>query len=120
MNQGKLYFEIFEEFEKASGKNKVEVLRKYESKAFKNFLCCTMSPSITFDIKEIPVFRPAVEPAGLNFVYIEQEMTQVYKYITNHPAKPIGITLKKQMILFTMTFTIKMKIPMNLLINFFV
>ena len=29
MNQGKLYFEIFEEFEKASGKNKIEVLRKY-------------------------------------------------------------------------------------------
>ena len=55
MNQGRLYFEIFEEFEKASGKNKVEVLRKYESKAFKNFLCCTMSPSISFDIKEIPI-----------------------------------------------------------------
>ena len=36
--------------------------------------------------------------------------------------KKIGaiVLLKKQMILFTMTFTIKMKIPMNLLIYFFV
>ena len=38
----KALIEIFDEFEKASGKNKIEVLRKYESKAFKNFLCCTI------------------------------------------------------------------------------
>ena len=119
MNQGKLYFEIFEEFEKASGKNKIEVLRKYESKAFKNFLCCAMSPSISFDIKEVPVFRPAVEPAGLNFVYIEQEMTQVYKYITNHPAKPVGITLKKQMELLVVTLESLHKDEAELFANMF-
>ena len=119
MNQGKLYFEIFEEFEKASGKNKVEVLRKYGSNAFKNFLCCTMSPSISFDIKEIPIFRPAVEPAGLNYVYIEQEMGQVYKYITNHPAKPSGLTLKKQMELLVVTLESLHKDEADLFANMF-
>ena len=95
MNQGRLYFEIFEEFEKASGKNKIEVLRKYESKAFKNFLCCAMSPSISFDIKEVPVFRPAVEPAGLNFAYLDTEMPKMYRFIKNHPNRPVGFTAEK-------------------------
>ena len=104
MNSNKLYFEIFEEFEKASGqKNKVEVLRKYGTRAFKNFLCCALHPSIAFDIKEIPTYRPAVEPAGLNYVYLEQEMSQVYKYITNHPAKPQDITQKRQRELLVVT-----------------
>ena len=119
MNQGKLYFEIFEEFEKASGKNKVEVLRKYGSAAFKNFLCCAMHPNITFDIKELPTFRPAVEPAGLNYVYIEQEMGQVYKYITNHPAKPTDLTLKKQMELLVVTLESLHKDEAELFANMF-
>lgn len=119
MNQGKLYFEIFEEFEKAPSKEKVSVLRKYGSNAFKNFLCCVMSRNITFDIVDIPIYRPALEPAGLNFVYIEQEMTQVYKYITNHPAKPIGITLKKQMELLVVTLESLHKDEAELFANMF-
>jgi hypothetical protein len=97
MNSNKLYSEIFQEFESASGKKKIEVLRKYGTKNFKNFLCCALHPNISFDIKQIPQYSPAVEPAGLNYVYLEQEMGQVYKYITNHPSKPAGLTIKRQM-----------------------
>lgn len=97
MNSNRLYSEIFEEFEKASGsKAKVEVLRKYGTKPFKNFLCCALHPNITFDVKEVPKYKPALEPAGLNFVYLEQEMAQIYKYITHHPAKPVDITPTRQ------------------------
>ena len=80
MNSNRLYSEIFDEFEKASGQsNKIEVLRKYGTKAFKNFLCCALHPDIKFDVKDIPTYKPAIEPAGLNWVYLEQEMNQMYK-----------------------------------------
>jgi hypothetical protein len=105
MNSNKLYSEIFQEFESASGKKKIEVLRKYGTKNFKNFLCCALHPSIVFDIKQIPQYNPANEPAGLNYVYLEQEMAQVYKYISNHPSKPEGLTNKRQMDLLVVTLS---------------
>jgi hypothetical protein len=118
MNSNKLYFEIFEEFEKASGqKAKVDVLRKYETKAFKNFLCCALHPSITFDVKDIPTYKPAIEPAGLNYVYLEQEMNQMYKYITNHPAKPYDITEKRQRELLTVTLESLHRDEAEILVN---
>jgi len=120
MNSNKLYFEIFEEFEKASGqKNKVEVLRKYGTKAFKNFLSCALHPSIGFDIKEIPPYKPAQEPAGLNYVYLEQEMSQMYKYISNHPAKPNDITPQRQRELLVVTLESLHRDEAELLANMF-
>lgn len=120
MNSNRLYSEIFEEFEKASGqKNKVEVLRKYGTKAFKNFLCCALHPSITFDVKDIPTYKPAVEPAGLNFVYLEQEMAQMYKYITHHPAKPHDITEKRQRELLIVTLESLHRDEAEILANMF-
>ena len=105
MNSNKLYSEIFQEFESASGKKKIEVLRKYGTKNFKNFLCCALHPSISFDVKQIPQYNPANEPAGLNYVYLEQEMGQVYKYISNHPSKPAGLGLRRQMELLVVTLS---------------
>jgi len=120
MNSNKLYFEIFEEFEKASGqKNKVEVLRKYGTKAFKNFLSCALHPNIVFDVKEIPSYKPAQEPAGLNYVYLEQEMAQMYKYISNHPAKPHDITPQRQRELLVVTLESLHRDEAELLANMF-
>ncbi len=120
MNSNRLYSEIFEEFEKASGqKNKVAVLQKYGTKAFKNFLSCALHPNITFDVKEIPTYKPAVEPAGLHYVYLEQEMSQVYKYITNHPAKPVDISPQRQRELLVVTLESLHRDEAELLANMF-
>ena len=120
MNSNRLYSEIFDEFEKASGQsNKIEVLRKYGTKAFKNFLCCALHPGIKFDVKDIPTYKPAIEPAGLNWVYLEQEMNQMYKYITNHPAKPYDITEKRQRELITSTLESLHRDEAEILTNMF-
>jgi hypothetical protein len=39
---------------------------------------------IKFDV-EIPTYRPAPEPAGLNYSYIESEIPKLYRFIEGHP-----------------------------------
>ena len=70
MSAEKLYSEIFEEFDKAKNKQeRLAVLRKYDHPRFREFLNCAFNPHIKFDV-EIPPYRPAIEPAGLNSTYL--------------------------------------------------
>ena len=86
-----LYSEIFDEFNKATTKaERIAVLRKYDHPRFRDF-----DPNIKFDV-EIPRYRPAVEPAGLNFTYLSSEVTKFYRFITNHPRRQFGLTPLKQ------------------------
>lgn len=96
MLKDKLYTEILEEFRKCeTRKERVELLRKYNDSRFKAFLFYVFSPHIEFDV-EVPKYRIAPEPAGLNFTYLHNEMDKFYRFIKNHPARPGNLTPEKQ------------------------
>ena len=96
MSADKLYSEIFEEFQEATTKqDRIAVLRKYDHKSFREFLVAAYHPNIQFDVGPLP-FRPAPEPAGLNFTYLDMEMSKLYRFVKFHPAKPKDLTLEKQ------------------------
>ena len=96
MSAEKLYSEIIQEFEKAETKqDRIAILRKYDHPRFREFLGCALNPKIVFDV-EVPPYRPAAEPAGLNFTYLDMEMTKIYRFIKDHPKRPQGLTPLKQ------------------------
>jgi len=85
MSAEKLYSEIFDEFDQAGTRaEKIAVLRKYDHPKFRDFLVMAFNPKIEFDV-EIPKYRPAPEPAGLNWTYLDNEMPKMYRFIKNHP-----------------------------------
>jgi len=91
-----LYSEIFTEFNKATTKaERLAVLRKYDHPRFREFLKYAFNPNVKFDV-EVPRYRPAVEPAGLNFTYLSTEVTKFYRFIVGHPKRPAGLTPQKQ------------------------
>jgi hypothetical protein len=101
MSSEKLYSEIFEEFDKCANKaERVGVLRKYDHPRFRSFLQAAFLPGIEFDVT-IPKYRPAVEPAGMNFAYLDSEMSKMYRFIKNHPARPEGLSGQRQQNLLT-------------------
>jgi hypothetical protein len=96
MSAEKLYSEILDEFQKAETKqDRLAVLRKYDHPRFREFLVAAFNPHIQFDI-EPPPYRPAPEPAGLNYTYLDIEMNKLYRFVKNHPSKPQGLTPEKQ------------------------
>lgn len=96
MSAEKLYSEILEEFQTAKNKEeRIAILRKYDHPRFRSFLQASFHPGIVFDV-EIPKYRPAVEPAGMNFAYLDSEMAKMYRFVKNHPARPEGLTPQKQ------------------------
>lgn len=96
MSSFKLYTEILDEFDAVTTRpEKIAVLRKYADARLKDFLLASFHPQIQFDV-EIPSYRPAVEPAGLNFSYIDSEMPRLYRFITGHPKRSQNLTKEKQ------------------------
>ena len=96
MSSEKLYSEIFEEFEKATTKQeKINILRREGDERFRFFLQLAFNPAIEFDIALPDKYRPAKEPAGLNFAYLDTEMPKMYRFIKNHPMRPPGFTTEK-------------------------
>jgi hypothetical protein len=91
-----LYSEIFAEFNNATTKaDRLAVLRKYDHPRFREFLKYALDTNVKFDVT-IPKYRPAVEPAGLNFTYLSSEVTKLYRFIVGHPKRPAGLTPLKQ------------------------
>ena len=87
MSAEKLYSEIFEEFGNATTKaDRIAVLRKYDHPRFRDFLEAAFNPGIIFDV-QIPTYRPALEPAGMNFAYLDSEVSKLYRFIKNHPKR---------------------------------
>lgn len=96
MPAAKLYSEILDEFQTAKTKEeRIGVLHKYDHPRWRSFLQAAFHPGIVFDV-EIPKYRPAVEPAGMNFAYLDTEMLKMYRFVKNHPAKPQGLDPEKQ------------------------
>jgi predicted metal-dependent hydrolase len=96
MIKEKLMFEILDEFEQAKTESeRIAVLQKYDTHQFRHFLKNALDTTIEYDV-EIPNYRPAPEPAGLNYSYLSMEMSKMYRFIKGHPSRPVGLTPKKQ------------------------
>jgi hypothetical protein len=96
MNSNLMYHEVFELFEKAEKRaDKIEVLRKHGDNNFKQFLLAAFDPNIVFDV-EIPEYKPSIDPAGLNMLYLHNEVPKMYLFIVNHPRRPAGYGGEKQ------------------------
>lgn len=96
MIKGKLYTEIISEFESCeTKKDRISILQKYDTPRFRNFLNYVLDESVEFDV-QIPNYRPALEPAGLNYTYLDNEIPKLYRFIKGHPQRPTGLTPKKQ------------------------
>jgi hypothetical protein len=91
-----LYSEIFDMFQKAeTRKEKIEVLKRFEHPTFKEFLNFCFNPNIKFDV-EIPSYKASYDPAGLNVMYLDDEVKRTYRFIVGHPKRAVGLTQKKQ------------------------
>jgi hypothetical protein len=87
MSAEKLYSEILEDFEAAPDKAaKLNVLRKYDHKMFREFLEASFNPEVVFDV-EVPNYKPDTSPAGLNMTYLDMEMNKIYRFVKNHPRR---------------------------------
>ena len=83
--EAKLYSEILADFDTAPTRaDKIAVLRKNDHPRFRSFLAMVYNPELKFEV-EIPTYRPAVEPAGLNYTYLDIEVPRMYRFITGHP-----------------------------------
>jgi hypothetical protein len=91
-----LYSEIFEQYQTLTDKkDQIAFLRKHDHRRFRDFLQLAFNKYIKFDV-EIPQYRPAPEPAGLNFTYLDIEMSKMYRFVVGHVKRPQGLTPQKQ------------------------
>ena len=94
-----LFSEIFEQIELAVDKDeRIKILKKNESVSLKDFFRLLYNDKIQFDV-EIPKYRPAPEPAGLNFTYLHAEVKKLYRYIKGDPRADVLSAKKKQELL---------------------
>jgi hypothetical protein len=93
-----LFNEIIEEFDKARNREqRVAVLQKYGKNIwFKEFLNYAFNPKIHFDISQIPNYKPAVEPAGVCYSSLSNEMRRLYIFISGHPKRTAKLDAKKE------------------------
>lgn len=98
----KLYSEIFKDIELAVNKEqRIDILRRYDHPALRLFFEYLYNDKIIFDV-EIPKYRPAPEPVGLNFTYLDFEIKKLYRYVKNEPRADV-LSAKKKTELLTVT-----------------
>jgi hypothetical protein len=96
MSSEKLYSEIFEDFDKVTTKQeRINILRREGDERFRFFLQLVFNPAIEFDVVLPHIYRPAKDPAGLNYAYLDTEMPKMYRFIKNHPMRPPEFTADK-------------------------
>lgn len=101
MNSNLMYHEVFELFQKTEKRSdKIQVLKKHADENFLSFLKMSFDPRIVFDV-EIPDYKPSILPAGLNDLYLHNEIQRMYRFIKDHPRRPQGLTSAKQKSLLT-------------------
>jgi hypothetical protein len=93
-----LFSEIIEEFDKQKNREaRLTVLRKYGQNVwFKEFLNYAFNPKIHFDIAQIPDYKPAVEPAGVCYANLSNEMRRLYIFISGHPKRTAKLDARKE------------------------
>lgn len=91
-----LFHEIFDKFEQLKTREeRLNFLRKNHTPQFKEFLRGAFDPNVIFKVT-IPTYRPAVEPEGLNYSTLHNEMDRMYLFVQGHPKTPVGITEDKK------------------------
>lgn len=91
-----LYSEILEQFTHATTKeDKINILRRNDDPRFRFFLELVFNPNVEWEIELPHMYRPAVEPAGLNYAYLDTEMPKMYRFMKNHPNRPKEFTAEK-------------------------
>ena len=96
MIKNRLMFEILDEFENVKTESeRIAVLQKYDTHQFRHFLKNALDTTLEYDV-EVPKYRPAPEPAGLNYTYLSMEMDKMYRFIKGHPLRAEGLTADKQ------------------------
>jgi hypothetical protein len=112
-----MYHEMFDNIEKCNTKEEVvNLLKQYDDLKFRTFLQAAYSPRVVFET-EIPKYRPAPEPEGLNWALLENEIPKLYRFVKKHPAKPIGLNLAKQRELLLVVLESLHKREAELLVN---
>jgi hypothetical protein len=97
MNFNRMYPEIFAEFQKApTRKEKIDVLRRYDSGRFREFLFLMFSPNVEFDVEIPKTYTVNPEPEGMTMSTLHIEVTRLYRFIKGHPKKSVGLTGEKQ------------------------
>ncbi len=91
-------------------------MRENDHPRFREFLVLAFTDKVEFDV-EIPPYRPALEPAGLNFAYLDTEISKLYRFIKNHPKRPDGLTPQKQKQLLLVVLESLHKDEAELLVN---
>lgn len=93
----KLYTEIFDEFNRATTKaERIAILQKYDNKNFREFFVAAFNDSVQFDVELPTTYRPAIEPAGLNYTYLSLEIPKLYRFIKDHPRRSLNLGEKKK------------------------
>lgn len=91
-----LYSEILDEFDKAETRaDKIAVLRKHDHPRLREFFWYAFSEEVQFDV-QVPKYKPAVEPAGLNMSYLHMEVPKLYRFVINHPKRTPGLNGSRQ------------------------
>jgi hypothetical protein len=91
-----LYHEIFQKFEELTTReDRISFLRKYYTPQFKEFLRGAFDPNVKFNVS-IPSYKPAVEPEGLTFSNLQNEMDRIYLFVVGHTKTPPNITEEKK------------------------
>ena len=112
-----LYHEIFELFNKTEKRaDKINILRIHGDNNLREFLIAAFNPNVVFDV-EISEYKSAVEPEGLNILYLHNEVQRLYRFIVGHPRRPPGLTSTKQKGLLTMVLESLHKSEAELLIR---
>lgn len=94
-----LFSEIFEEFsKKTTREGRIDILRQYGAQNiwFREFLNYAFNPRINFEITKIPDYKPAPEPAGLNYMNLSNEMRRLYIFIIGHPKRSAKLDPRKE------------------------
>jgi len=115
----KLFSEILDDFKLVSTKaERLDVLRKNDSERFREFLVLAFIKDIEFDV-EIPDYRPSKDPAGLNYMYLQNEVRKLYRFIKGHPQRAPRLVGKKQSNLLMQVLETLHKDEAELLVNLF-
>jgi hypothetical protein len=97
MNFNRMYPEIFIEFQKApTRKEKIDVLRRYDSGRLREFLFLMFSPDVEFDVEIPKTYKVNPEPEGMTMSTLHLEVTRLYRFIKGHPKKSAGLVGEKQ------------------------
>ena len=90
--------EIFDQFELLTTREqRIFYLRKHcNTKQYKEFFYFAFSSEKKLIDIDVPEYRPAIEPEGLTYSYLHNEMDRIFLFVENHPKTPKNITIYKR------------------------